>query len=99
MTPMKRKQIKVDIDAFIKSHGGDYAAFYVGVSANAKRRLFNEHQVARKGAYTRRRAFTADKAREVEQHFLNKGCEGDTGGGEDTADRIYAYKMTAATDP
>jgi hypothetical protein len=97
MQSMSRKQIQKDIEDYIQDHGGDYSTWCVGVTANAKRRLFQVHKVDKtKGLYIRRRARSAEKAHEVEQHFLNKGCELATGTGDDGADRIYAYWVGAA---
>ena len=95
-----RKLIKSEIEAYIKKNGGTYSAWYVGVSEDSTRRLFDEHDVDKENdLWIRKQAYDADKAREVEQHFLDKGCEGGPGGGDDGADHIYAYKITASTDP
>jgi hypothetical protein len=52
-----------------------------------------------KDLWIRKQARNAKKAREVEQHFLDKGCEDGPGGGDDGADHVYAYKMSTSTDP
>ncbi len=78
--------------------GGDYSEFYVGISNDAERRLFDEHKVNReKGIWIYCPTESDDVARKVEKNFLDKGCAGGTGGGEDDTTYVYCYKMTSTT--
>ena len=38
-------------------------------------------------------------ARSVEKTFLDHGCDGGTGGGDDDAIYVYAYLKTSETEP
>ena len=92
------------INAFeehIQKGGGGYKAWYVGISSDAYDRLFNQHKVREKEDWSiYNRATSSQVAREIESHFVNiRGTDGDVGGGDETADMVYAYKKAAHTDP
>ena len=92
-----KQQIIADIDGHISKGGGGYSAWYVGISSDAKERLA-EHKV--KGWYIIRTATSSQVAREIEDYFVNTlGTDGGTGGGDETADMVYAYKKVSYTDP
>ena len=94
------KDIISDIEAYFGKHGGDYAAWYVGITKNVDERLFGRHKVRSNGnAWIYRSAETDAVARPVEQHFLDLGMDGGAGGGDDDAVIVYAYKKSAGTDP
>ena len=89
-----------EIDNHIRAHGGGYPAWYVGIAADPRDRLFNDHNVHEKGdAWIHRDAGSEQAAREVEQHFLGLGCQGGGGGGSYPTRYVYAYKMAAHTRP
>ena len=78
--------------------GGTYSQWYAGVAANARTRLFNDHNVNEKNdAWIFRNCANTDQARAVEDHFLNKGMKGGPGGGDDDTTYVYAYKITSTT--
>ncbi|HEX78648.1 MAG TPA: hypothetical protein G4O19_00640 [Dehalococcoidia bacterium] len=89
------------IDNHINKNGGNYKGWYVGVSSDARCRLFNDHKVSEEnGAWIYRTANSSDTAREVETFFINvRGTDGGTGGGDKTSDMVYTYKKTAYTKP
>ena len=87
-----------DIDAHIKKSGISFGGWYVGISADGKDRLFNGHSVPQTNHWwIVRAADTSTIARAVEQHFLDLGCKGGPGGGDNTARDVYAYVITGVT--
>ncbi len=91
--------VEKEIDVRIHRSGGGYPAWYVGVTTNPRKRLFEGHNVnERSGAWLYRDAGCESTAKTIEAVFLKRGCKG-TGklGGGDSAHYIYAYKMTRTT--
>ena len=98
----KSKQEIIDeIRTHIQRCAGNYSAWYVGISKDAKDRLFNAHNIReKKDAWIFRTAISSQIAREVEEYFVNTlGTDGGTGGGDNTSDMVYAYKKAAHTNP
>jgi len=94
---MTTQQIISDITNYI---GNKYASWYVGITSDARQRLFIDHKVIEKGGYwIYREADTNNGARLVERYFLNLGCDGGTGGGDNTSRIVYVYLKTNDTDP
>jgi len=96
-----KQDIINDINAYIQKGGGGYRAWYVGISKNAHDRLFGSHNV-RDGYdwWIYRQASSSQIAREIESYFVNSlGVDGGSGGGDVTADEVYAYKKAANTNP
>jgi predicted GIY-YIG superfamily endonuclease len=86
------------IEQHISDRGGSLSAWYAGITDDPERRLFTEHNVSKQtGHWVYRKCSTDDIAREVEQHFLGKGCKGGPGGGKRAAKYVYAYKVTNST--
>ena len=74
-----KQEIISDIDAHIEDCGGAYSSWYVGITEDAERRVFQEHGVVKgKDTYIWRKASSSVVARDVEAHFLDKGCDGGT---------------------
>jgi len=98
MTYSKEEIIK-KIEDYMKKRGGTYRDWYVGITDDAERRLFTEHNVDKdNGNWCRREAYTSDDAREVEKYFLDEcGTDGGPGGGNDDSNFVYAYKKTNYT--
>lgn len=92
-------EIVNQIDAHLKKSGRRYySEFYIGISQDARKRLFEEHHVDRENSwwiYTT--AISADVAREVEKHYLDLGMRGGTGGGDDKSNMVYCYVVTPTT--
>lgn len=93
------QQIADDIYAHL--HGDtNYKAYYIGITNDIDRRLFREHNVNRTPHFAWwiwREAISKDHAQAVEEHFLNQGMKGDTGGGMDDSVYVYCYKITNYT--
>ena len=85
-------------DHLVKRKVSHYSDCYVGITNDAERRLFDEHNVDRKKGIWIYRKGNSDKiARDVEQHFLAKGCKGGSGGGDKDSEFVYCYKITSTT--
>jgi hypothetical protein len=88
------QQAAQEVDAYITQWGGVYRGWYAGVAKDARQRLFSDHNVQEKGgAWIFRECGTDDAARSVEQHFLQRGCQGGPGGGGAGTRFIYAYRI------
>ena len=93
-----RKQIIKDIRSYMTKRGGDMDDWYVGIAAKPTERLFDDHSVDKdNGAWIWRRASSDSVARDIEKHFLDKGAQGGTGGGDEDSTAVYAYKITWGT--
>jgi hypothetical protein len=93
------QQIIADIDAHLqKSSKQNYSDFYIGITNDVERRLFNEHNVSKENAWwIYRQAVSKEHAQAVEEHYLSKGMEGDTGGGTNETVFVYCYEITNQT--
>ena len=94
------QQIVSGIDTAISKTGARYYnQFYVGITTNIGRRLFTEHNVdEKKDWWIWYKATTKQIAQDVEEHYLNKGMQGDTGGGTDDSTYVYCYFITNSTE-
>lgn len=94
------QQAVQDIDNHIRNNGGAYSTWYAGIATYPRARLFTDHGVAEKtDAWIYEDCVTETSARKVEEHFLAKGCDGDTGGGDSSTKYAYAYKKNSHTKP
>jgi hypothetical protein len=92
------QSVMYDIENFIRQCGGPYPAWYCGVAADPRRRLFIDHNVNPAiGPWIHRHLGTDTEARWVEQYFLNMGCKGGPGGGDFASRFVYAYQITSST--
>ena len=91
--------VEKEIDNRIHKSGGGYPAWYVGITTNPRKKLFEGHNVSeRAGAWLYRDAGSESMAKDVEAIFLKRGCKGTNGlGSGDSSHYIYAYKMTRTT--
>jgi len=97
----EKQEIIDEIRTHIQRCGGNYSAWYVGISKDAKDRLFNEHNIReKKDAWIFRIASSSQVARDIEEYFVNAlGTDGGGGGGDISSDMVYAYKKCAHTNP
>ncbi len=97
----EKEQIKQEILAHINKEGGAKSSWYVGITQNIEQRLFGDHKVQKENAwYAFREAMNSTEAREIEKYFIETiGTDGGTGGGDNDASWVYAYKKTSQTDP
>lgn len=87
------------IDGHLKKSGRSYySEFYIGISDNARDRLFKQHHVDIDHQWWI--YVTADNseiARDVEKHYLDLGMRGGTGGGSEDSNMVYCYVVTPIT--
>jgi len=95
------EEIRAEIKAYIDRNGGPYSSWYVGIAADARERLFNNHGVDEKNDFwIYQTCSSSDIARNVEAYFVNElSTDGGTGGGGDDTDKVYAYKKNSHTNP
>ncbi len=74
------------------------SAWYAGIAADPKDRLFNGHGVDEKnGQWAYNACATHTDARTVEEALFKLGCKGGGGGGDDSTRSCYVYFITATT--
>ena len=96
---MTTQQIINEISKYVDDNGGQYSNWYVGITSDPEKRLFTEHGVDQEyGKWIHAPADSNEVARTVEKHFLDLGCDGGAGGGDNTSKTIYAYKKTISTN-
>jgi hypothetical protein len=92
------QQIITDLNAYMQQHGGPNSAWYVRIAADVRERLFVDHNVSEQGGvWIYRQATSSTVARSVEKAYLDAGCDGGPGGGDDSTDYVYAYRKTTIT--
>ena len=96
------QQIKYEILAYIKELGGDFSDYYVGVTHDPEKSIFNIHRVDRKkDPWLYKQALTFQAARTTQDYFLSRlkaDGEAVVDSDEDT-DCVYVYKKSKRTAP
>ena len=91
--------IVMELLGFIQSEGGHPRMWYVGVTDDAQRRLFDEHQVHyQDDAWIYRTASSELEAQRVEEYFLEYGLDGGKGS-RCPGSMVYAYRKSISTTP
>jgi len=89
-----------EIKAYIDKQGKPYQSWYAGIAFDAQERLFRDHNVSEKGdLWIYKRCPNDQDARSVEEALLKLGCDGETGGGDESTTYIYAYLKSSNTNP
>lgn len=84
--------------ASIERQGGLLTGWYVGITSNPDTRLFNDHGVDKaNGNWAFTQCIDSSTSRQVERYFNQRGTKGDSGGGDNTSNYVYAYKITSST--
>ncbi len=92
--------IVMDILGFIQLEGGHPRMWYVGITNDAQRRLFEEHQVHyQDDAWIYRTATSAIEAQRVEEYFLEYGLDGGKASRRPDSLMVYAYRKSIRTEP
>lgn len=86
-------QIIQGIEDYMRKCGGGYSDWYAGIASEPRARLFSDHNVAENGAWIYHDCGSDSVARDIEDYFLNQGCQGGPGGGDYTTHYVYAYKV------
>lgn len=95
---MSDGEIITAIATHVRACGGHVSNWYVGVSGNARDRLFSGPGVSETGdSWIYRQAPNSTIARAIEDYFLRQGMDGGPGGGDHTCTYVYAYRKTAYT--
>jgi len=94
-----QKTARQTINDHIKSRGGSYSEWYVGIASEPRHRLFVEHNVDETNdKWIYHRCQSSAEARQVEEFFLNNlGTDGGPGGGDQATKYVYAYRKTRST--
>ena len=90
-----------EIQKYIDNNGGVASGYgwYIGGTADPRHRLFREHNVNETNGPWIYGAVSSDReAREIEDHFLVKGCRGGACGGDSDAVFVYAYRINLHTN-
>lgn len=91
-----KEKIIAEITSYLQT--SNYTGFYIGITNDVERRLFEEHKVSPKnGCWIYIEADSKSIAQDVEEYFLNEGMQGDTGGGNDDSTYVYCYQITSYT--
>ena len=92
------QQVYDDLVAYMNKFTNPKSAWYAGIAANARDRLFNDHGVDEKnGQWAYDTCATSEDARAVEEALLKLSCKGGGGGGDDTTKACYVYFITNST--
>lgn len=92
--------IVMDILEFVQMEGGHPRMWCVGVTDDAQRRLFDEHQVHyQNDAWIYRTASSEMEAQRVEDYFLEHGMDGGKGARHPGSRMVYAYRKSISTEP
>lgn len=89
-----------EIIAHINKEGGLRNTWYSGITSDIEARLHGDHGVPKKDHwFIYRETISSSAARAVEKALIDSGTDGGSGGGDDNAAFVYAYKKTSITDP
>ena len=97
---MVKDKLIHEIKKYIENNGGMASGYgwYVGVTADPRRRLFLDHKVSEtNGAWIYGELSSDREARYVEEHLHYEGCRGGSGGGGADARYVYAYRINLHT--
>jgi hypothetical protein len=84
--------------SFMQSVGGRAPSWYVGISDDAERRLFEEHGVNRQSrTWIYEQMNNNQDARAVESQMLQNMLQGGKGGGDNSSRFVYVYQITSST--
>lgn len=93
-----KQQIVQEFVNYVQKQGGAYSTWYVGVAADSKKRMFNDHNVNEKqDSWIYHPCSSSEEARDIEDYFIRQGMKGGSGGGDDDTTYVYAYKITSTT--
>ena len=100
MTAQNAQTIFDEVTAHVQKQGGRASDWYAGITSDAEQRVFGDHKVSKEnGWWIYRQATSASTARNAEKELLDWGCDGGSGGGDDSATIVYAYLKAAQTSP
>ena len=97
--PTLEERIINEIVSYVQQTGGDFSSWYVGIAADARSCLFNDHGVDEaSGQWIYENAMTESCARNTKRQLIeNHKLQGVVGGSEYSTTSVYAYRITPAT--
>ncbi len=94
------QQIFDKIKEYISGHGRPYQEWYAGITSDIETRLFKDHNVLRdNGIWVYNECNNNEIARSVEDGLIRLGCDGGSGGGDQSSTCVYAYLKLTSTKP
>ncbi len=92
-------KIKQEIVSHMRKCEPNTRNWYVGIAADPKERLFQDHNVSKEhGCWIYLDAGDHTTARAIEKEIINEyGTKGGDGGGDNRTRYVYAYKITSTT--
>lgn len=99
--PEDDRTILDNILAHMAKEGGPANTWYAGITSNIEERVYGYHRVPRENHWLIcQEAQSVEAARQLEKVLIYlHGCDGGTGGGDETATIVYCYKKTHITNP
>lgn len=100
MQSLNAQTITNEISTHIRKQGSNLSSWYVGITKDIDQRLFGDHNVPKDNHWRAHRiAISSNDARAAEKALINWGCDGGTGGGDNSAVFVYAYLKSPITNP
>jgi len=94
----RQQEIISAFNVYMGARSTSYNEWYVGVAADPRQRLFNDHAVSEHAdAWIYDSCSSTREAREIEHYFITQGTRGGPGGGDADTKSVYAYKITSRT--
>lgn len=99
MTTATQTVVQEILDHIRACGDGACSNWYVGIASQPRQRLFVDHNVdEQNGAWIFKQCGSSNEARFAEYYLINNhGAQGGPGGGDDTTNCIYAYRITQTT--
>jgi len=96
-----KEQIIGDIRTHMQKRGGAYGDWFVGISAQVRASLFEQHHVRKDGDHwILRHAESSRVAHDVLDYFVNiLATDCGDGTGDSSASGVYAYRKSGHTRP
>jgi hypothetical protein len=93
-------QVYDEIKKFIAAKGEPYSRWYVGVTADVFQSLLVGHGVSQKqGSWIYKQCVSNQSAKNVTMTLMKLGCDGKSGGWDESPDIVYAYLKSPGTTP
>ena len=90
----------IEINQFIKKHGGDYQSFFIGITDNPDRTLYKKHHLHESDKYICIETTDPQSAQRIVHLFNNEyGVKTSYPEINTTARTIYIYKIKPHTKP
>lgn len=91
---------KLDIRTHVKKDGSAWNDWYVGITSDPDKALFENHKVNKESSgWIYRLTNSPTIAKRIRKYFLAVGLDGGIGDVDNRARVVYAYKKTASTKP